>query len=294
MASSQEIERLKRVLRADISRFCRPALGSIRAPIASVLDRLKQLKTGAVFFGGTPRSLLVSRISSNQLGTPRDIDIVVHGASIDCLRDHLASYIERETRFGGLKLQHGTWQFDVWPLDQTWALKVRHVRWPGFSDLPRTTVFNLEAVAVDAWTAPGQPRRIYSGDDQFFHGVLNKLLELNDAANPFPELTVVRALVLARSLAYRIGPRLASYIARQGSDLTPETLTSIQREHYGRERCDGGRLAQWIAYVGCVAARNPEAPVCLPVERQRDLWSDETRVSDWPRAQSDHLSWSSW
>src|SRR4051812_48642791 len=61
--------------------------------------------------------------------------------------------------------------------------------------LPETTFFNLEAIAVDVWPQIGKARSIYSGDDQFFEGIITRTLELNRPENPFPGLCIVRSLV---------------------------------------------------------------------------------------------------
>src|SRR5205823_2395036 len=136
-----------------------------------------------------------------------------------------------------------------WPLAQTWAFVQDAIAVPTFAALPSTTFFNLEAIAVEVWAPPGRARRLYSGNDQFFEGLLSRTLEINREENPFPDLCVVRGLIMSADLNFRIGPGLARYIALHGRHLTPRDLDDIQQRHYGRHRCHGETLRKWIDLV---------------------------------------------
>ena len=146
---------------------------------------------------------------------------------------------------------------------------------PRFEDLPKTTFFNLEAIAVDVWPKAGRTRRVYSGDDRFFRGVLDRTLELNRRDNPFPELCVVRALVLASSLDYELGPKLAQFVADIGLGLESSALEQIQRDHYGELRLAGATLRQYIEHIIDAVDCCPEHNLQLPLERQAVLWPEE-------------------
>ena len=92
--------------------------------------------------------------------------MVVLGVPLSELEKRFNGIIARHTRFGGLKLRNGYWHFDVWPLEETWAFrKDRAVA--RFEDLPSTTTFNLEAIAVEVWSKDGKPRALFSGHDHF-------------------------------------------------------------------------------------------------------------------------------
>ena len=214
------VEDLKRKLLKEVGEFFHGNDSVRKRPILDVVENLRQSGLQAVLFGGTLRSLLVSRIYQGKLGRPRDIDIVVSGATLSQLEERFGSILARRTRFGGLRLQRGAWQFDVWPVGETWAFKRDNKGGRAdFAALPATTAFNLEAVAVEAWSFDGSPRALFSGNDQFFEGIITKTIELNRVDNPFPELTVVRAIVLASELQFMIGPQLASYIGQIGSSM---------------------------------------------------------------------------
>ncbi len=254
--------------------------GSVwKEPILDVLQDLRRSNVQAVLFGGTLRSLLVSRLFEGRPGRPRDVDVVISGVSLSRLEEQFSDILIRRTRFGGLQLKRGAWQFDVWPVSETWAFRQDHSGPADFAELPSTTTFNLEAVAVEAWSNDGRPRALFSGNDQFFEGILSRTIELNRVDSPFPELTVVRALVLASDLRFKIGPRLASYISDAGRSLSEEVLERVQASHYGHARMDGRTLKHLIAIV---AQRPSHRESCeLPVMGQLHLW--QNREPPYPR-----------
>jgi hypothetical protein len=249
MGRDNPVERLKALLRDEVERFCLRREPSWEA-VSDILKTIRDNRWRAVLFGGTLRSLLISQFLHQREGRPRDVDIVIQGAPLEILRELFEKLIARETRFGGLQLRKQEWLFDVWPLERTWAIvEDDKVGPPSFSYLPSTTFLNVEAVAVDVWPTPGQVREIYSGDDQFFHAILNRVVEVNRIANPFPELCVVRALVMVSDLGCRIGPRLAQYIAHHGPNNASADLERIQEKHYGRVRIPGATLEDWIRTI---------------------------------------------
>src|SRR5437762_3975954 len=162
---------LKRKLLSEVAWLYEQDHRRWKAPIVQTVRELQETGVAAVFFGGTLRSLLLSRLVRRKPGRPRDIDIVIAGASVEHIKDRFRALIKRETRFGGLRFERMNWQFDVWPLDRTWAFLHDKVTAPAFEHLPQTTFFNLEAIAVDVWPHLGRTRNIYSGDDQFFDGI---------------------------------------------------------------------------------------------------------------------------
>lgn len=266
---------LKSLLLKDVAYLCRRDDRLWTEPIVRTFREMREANMRAVLFGGTLRSLLLSRLRYQRLGRPRDLDIVVAGSNLDELRERFRAIIARETRFGGLTLERMNWHFDVWPLQRTWAFLRDGTEVPRFSALPFTTFFNLEAIAVEVWAPPGRPRRIYSGDDQFFNGIILRTLEINREDNPFPPLCVVRSLILAWSTGFSIGPRLARYLAHNGSTISDTELMDAQRKHYGEMRCDVNTMRQWLDHVEDHHVRDKCSAVMLPTHYQRGLWSTE-------------------
>lgn len=267
--------RLKEQLRHDVASLYHRDGRKWNKPIAETLRRLREANVRAVFFGGTLRSLILSRLQRGRFGRPRDVDIVVTGATVEKLRQHFLGSIRRETRFGGLQLEQLAWQFDVWPLEQTWAFKTSGDLVPHFSQLPFTTFFNLEAIAVDAWAPPGQARAIYSGDDRFFDGVLDQVLEINREENPFPVLCVVRSLVFSWTTGFAIGPRLAQFLKQHATVVSDEELVDVQLKHYGRERLDRDQMRRWLDQIASSVAASPGEAVKLVRPTQMTFWPEE-------------------
>jgi len=287
MDASIGISGLKRTLLEEVRGLFRSNGSAWKEPILEVLEDLRRSNVQAVLFGGTLRSLLVSRIFQGKFGRPRDVDIVVSGAPLSTLERKFSDIIARRTRFGGLQLKRGRWHFDVWPVGETWAFQQNRGIAATFSELPSTTTFNLEAIAVEAWSKDRRPRAVFSGNDQFFEGILTRTLELNRADNPFPELTVVRAVTLAAELRFRIGPVLSSYVARFGLSLGEKDFDRIQASHYGYPRMNGRTLKQ---FVELIASRSSQpTSIALPPMGQLHFW-ESTRESTQPRMRLHYLS----
>jgi hypothetical protein len=249
---------LKTILLAEVDAFCRAHIDA-RTEVGEFLESIRANRWPAVFFGGTLRSLLVDRFFHDRRGRPRDLDIVFRGPKLASLRDVFGPLITRETRFGGLQLRKGDWQFDVWPLDQTWAIREDGVSQPGFDHLPRTTFLNVEAVAVDVWPTDGE-RRIYSDDDRFFQAIRSREVEINRSENPYPELCVVRSLLMAHDLEFRVGPELTRFISSHGTRMDLASFDRVQTKHYGHIRIPSAVLRSWVEDIANYTQTGDSSP----------------------------------
>ena len=208
MDEEHQIALLKSWLLEDVGRFSRSDHRKWKMPIVATVQELRGHHWPAVYFGGTLRSILLGRLTGEREIRPRDIDIVIGDITLSELEEEFGQFAVRKTRFGGLHLKRSKWEFDIWPVHETHAFKSVEKSQAVFEQLPRTTFFNLEAIAADVWAAPGTSRQLYSGDDAFFLGITRREIEVNNPDNPFPELCVVRTLVMAAALNWRIGSRL--------------------------------------------------------------------------------------
>ena len=275
MANVNAVELLKVLLQREVGLFCR-RLDPLWRDIPHIVETIQRNQWRAVFFGGTLRSLLMSRLVHGHAGRPRDVDIVMQGPPLETLRELFGQLISRETRFGGLHLHDAEWDFDVWPLERTWGIVQDRIYHPDFAHLPNTTFLNIEAAAIDIW--PGQigERQIYSGDDQFFHAIIDRVVEVNRTENPFPALCVVRSLLLVSELGFAIGPRLAGYVADHGPSIPEVELETVQRRHYGAVRVRGELLRGWINAVSSSANRLPNQVVYLSdISRHKETANNE-------------------
>lgn len=229
--------------------------------IAYVLDVIRKRKWKVALFGGEIRSLLMAkRIAA--IKAPRDIDLVVDGCSLESLKEAFQDILKHETRFGGLRLQRGDVLFDVWPLDRTWAFQEDGGK-PSFEKLPGTTFLNMESIAVDVSCLDDDEPEVYDGNGQFYDGYLDSVVELNREANPFPELCVVRSLIIADTIGFTIGPKLSQYIAKHGNSIPDEQLRELQEKHYGKIMVAVPQLRQWIDEISKSVQHNPGARFML-------------------------------
>ena len=162
----------------------------------------------------------------------RDIDVVIEGVSLDDLRKAFRDAIIRETRFGGLTLRLEDWFVDVWPLESTWGWPLLGGELSGFSRLPRTTFFSIEAVAVELCGHSGEPLAVHQ--HRFEESIQNRTVFLNLPENPYPELCIVRAFVLARKLDYALADDLVQHLASWSRATTREKLERAMLSHYRR------------------------------------------------------------
>jgi len=275
MVEINSVELLKALLRREVELFCR-RLDPLWHDISHIVGSIQRNEWQAVFFGGTLRSLLMSRLVNGRPGRPRDVDIVIQGPPLEILRELFGSLISRETRFGGFHLHDAEWEFDVWPLERTWGIVQDRIAQPDFGDLPNTTFLNIEAAAIDIWPGTSGERQIYSGNDQFFKAIIDRVVEVNRIENPFPELCVVRSLILVSELDFCIGRGLVHYVAIHGPAISESELEKVQHRHYGEVRVPGAILREWIKFVTASVNGHSTGFIRLPIApRHREIPQDQ-------------------
>jgi hypothetical protein len=238
-------------------------------PLLGFFHDLREAQLPAVVFGGTLRDLVVKG-SSEQ---PRDVDVVVDTPSLSAIESLFRQYIKKQTRFGGLHLNVGLWPIDIWPLPCTWALRDREPAGVTFADLPNTTFLDVEAVAAEIWPSSGRQRQVFG--QRFFSAIESRTVGINHAENPFPELCVVRALLTAARLNFRLSNGLVEYVVAAGAEMTPRDLEVVQTAHYGKVRCEGRIMRSWIDFLGSEVGKG-DGSVRLPVAKPLQLafWQD--------------------
>ena len=176
-----------------------------KKPLRDVIETIERERWRAVIFGGVIRDLAVFGPTER----PRDVDIVLAGASTHEIERIFGAWIVRRTRFGGVRLRVDKWMFDIWDVSSTWGINQLGLD-PNFGELPKTTFLNVEAVAAEISANPGRERKIYSS--VFFKALEERIVNINFEENPFPALCVVRSLITAARLDFDIGRALAEYI----------------------------------------------------------------------------------
>lgn len=258
-----------RLVRQRISRFLREQVRS-RRPAVEVIRTIEGQPWAAYFFGGFARDLALGSKSAR----PRDIDIIAPLASAAEIESVLAQWIVRRNRFGGYKLHAGTWEFDIWPAFDTWALREFRHRFQGIPDIPKSTFLNVEAILVSVTRNDSGEREVIDGG--FLDAWKSREIELNFDENPEPALCVVRSLYLAQKLSFRIGRRLMEYLAKRRTDTRLASVMAAQLRHYGMPRIPSKVLEEQWSQVA-LAYHQGNAWFQLPPSRveQLALWDFE-------------------
>jgi hypothetical protein len=240
----------------------------VRQPLLSALRTIKDRSWRAVLFGGVPRDLYLMGPAT----VPRDVDVVVENVATERIADVFKGHVRRRTRFGGLVLNFGGWRVDVWPLDTTWAFREQVVLKVDVAELPRTTFLDVEAIAVELASGPGRSRNVY--ERGFFDAMSRRVVEINLEENPYPDLCIVRSLLVASKIDFAIGPRLAGYIAFHSKKFDVDALVHAQAAHYGVVRRDADDLYRWLKAIWLHQKRGSRSPVKLEPAawRQMDFW----------------------
>ncbi len=262
-----KIEQQEQILRHRISDFLTKETRR-RKPMQSVLGHIYENQWSAYIFGGVARDLLSNGLKAQV----RDVDVVIGGVSTCDMRKTMKRHFIRDTRFGGLHMEHQGWLFDMWTLNDTWAFRESHVRHADFADLPQTTFLNVEAIAVELG-GKKRKRTIYSHG--FFEAFLNQTVEINLEANPYPALCIVRSLLTTSRLNFTMGPLLTRYILHHRRNIEIEELLSVQRNHYGRVVMDADLLCKWFGAIADQHKLDKQGNVSLPgTSSQLALWDD--------------------
>lgn len=194
-----------------------------------------------VLFGGSARDIALE----GRNATPRDLDVVVDGATQDELQEVFK--LPNRTFFGGLKGPIGGIHVDMWPLEKTWAFTREPLdHKPTFSDLMGTTPFNIENIAIEPTMFP----TIYEGG--FFSCMAEKTLEISCQPNvdAMPELTLIRAARFCKRFGLTLGPALQDFVyAAMGSKtFNQRKVQRVQRDYYGTE------MLSWLELSSILAA----------------------------------------
>ncbi len=245
-------------LQTKISEFLTPdspqlSADSVRRSAVEVLTRTVRKGWRTYLVGGFLRDVIVRPHSR----WPRDFDVIVEGCSWDELREVFIDIVSGHNRFGGLTLRRQTevpslynapahdMDFDVWRLEDTWA--VRHFELPHtIESFVRTPFLNIDSVAIS----------IGPGDDYlavfehgFFDALKKKYVEVNQTSNPYPVLCAVRGLIMASTLNFFVGPKLAAFVYELATNVALEEFVATQIGHYGHIRSSREQLARWIEDV---------------------------------------------
>jgi hypothetical protein len=213
-------------LRKGVSEFLKTDSASNRE-FRSQLRRLDSIGSRAYLFGGFVRDIFLNGVKAQ----PKDVDLVVEGDGFDELLKTVKPEGLRTNRFGGVNFRLGAVDVDAWRLEDTWAFRAGYFRDAiGVRTLPKTTYLSVDAIAVQLRPEPGRSRRVFEAG--FFQSIERQLLDLNLEENPFPELMVVRTLVMAKRGRFALSWVLLKALHSLILDCGLRDLYQVQLSHY--------------------------------------------------------------
>jgi len=221
---SSKTKKLKQDLRTRLSRFVATDSKRHYPYLYSVLEDIRKQNYPAFLCGGAVRDILLHN------SIPRDLDIIIGYVSIEELATLFSGNVKGKTSLGGLKLQIKDWSIDIWPLQDIWAFKEGKVAGNGFSDYPKITFLNIDAIAIQLFSKKKQKRVVYSKG--FFEAISTRTIEINFEENPAPAKCIVRALQIAKKFKFSVGPKLARYMVAYVNQMEIEKLAEIYQRRY--------------------------------------------------------------
>jgi hypothetical protein len=251
---SLETQKLERDLRTRLGRFVGTKSKQRYPHLFSVLEEIRNDKYPAFLCGGAVRELLLSNNS-----IPRDLDIMIGYISKEQLATLFSDNVKGETSLGGLKLQIKDWSIDVWALQDTWAFKEGRFGGGGFSDYPKITFLDIDAIAIQLFSQKRQKRVVYSKG--FFEAISSRTIEMNFEENPDPATCIVRALQIANKFKFAIGPKLARYMVAYISQMEIEELASIYQRRYIDARISVEKLHNCMKSIEMQLQTSNKSPV---------------------------------
>lgn len=233
---------------------------TLREEIGEVVQHLNVIGN-VVVFGGAVRDM--ARHGNRVV--PRDVDIVIVGADGSKLERRLAEFRPERNRFGGYRFALRKWKFDVWRIEDTWAIREGAIVGTDVSALVQTTFFDWDGIAYDVSAG-----RLYFLE-HYFQKLASGILGLNLVVNPNPVGNVMRAIRAFRSEQVTLSPLLGAEVVKVVKRNGAEAISSAEAQSY-RERYLTTRreVELTVEYIEKCLAKDPEGAV-RPVSLQREL-----------------------
>jgi hypothetical protein len=217
------------VLRKRIERFLvAPKYGP---EVSDVIGHLSELGRVAVF-GGTIRDLALFGATAS----PRDIDLVVECDGVRDLSDSLMRFRPQRNRFGGFRFRTERWSFDVWRVQDTWAVREGLVKGCVVEDLVRTTFFDWDAVLYT------QKFGELTALPNYFDRLSSLIVDINLQENPNPLGSLIRTLRIMALGRARLGKRLMLYAWEQLSRFGDDAIVAAELQAFQRNCLSLDRL----------------------------------------------------
>lgn len=218
--------------------------------VGQVAKRAQSKSWNAFLVGGALRDIALSAGRK----TPRDVDIVFCDVHLNDLASEFRDFrFVRQTSFGGLRLEYRDVLVDMWPLEQTFAVNRQNQM--TIEDLPKYAFLNVEAIAIEISSHENIARRIV--ENGFSKAIEDKIVEINFEQNPYPEISVLRAIRCSIVFNLLIGSSFVKYVRQRSWNF--QKLMNEQVRHYEERIFERyhleeifGMMGEWDEKNGCL------------------------------------------
>lgn len=192
-----------------------------------MIDRLSAVGPVGIF-GGMLRDM--ARSGSEAFAS--DIDLVVDGRS-EMLSEIFASGSAKRNRFGGYRVYGRHAQFDIWSLQDTWAIKEGLVSASSLADLTKTTFFDWDAaVYLPHFNMLHCP-------EDYLDRLRSGVVTINLKPNPNPLGAVARTLRLLLDWQVGLSEQLVEFLWQNLSTYDRTQVVDAQKLTIGRVALKG-------------------------------------------------------
>lgn len=175
---------------------------------AHPIQHLKYTLADLAIFGGMIRDLKLERPEFFN----SDIDLV-SSACAEEIYSAIRNYSPIRNRFGGFRFFFLGRPYDIWSLEDTWAVRQGYVEAVRIEDLCRTTFFTIDAAIFNI-----KSERFYL--PRFCKESIEcKILDINLIHNPFPAKMAMKAVELSVKRGLKMSPDLCEFVLRNGTFL---------------------------------------------------------------------------
>jgi hypothetical protein len=189
----------------------------------------------ACIFGGVIRDFLLNRATEEH----RDIDMVVYEFDRP-LEKYIQKHLIKKNRFGGYKLCVNDKLYDLWTLNDTWALKRYGKTRRSLGILPATSFFNVNAIIFSLRHSK------FFMHKKFKQSIEDRMLDIVYEPNPCPELCIVKTYQLVNELHMCLSPKITEYVNTWFHEVRNK-LVDIQVSHFGNIRYSVEDLERFVS-----------------------------------------------
>jgi hypothetical protein len=196
--------------------------GEHRSPLEGILHDIQRELPETVIFGGMIRDFGLS--AARHFSS--DIDLVTTAPARD-IYSLIKEYQPVQNKFGGFRFSVSNRLFDIWSLQDTWAIREGHVEGCSIESLLKTTFFNLDAAFFKI-----SDYRICASESYELN-LSKRLLDINLKKNPNPRQMAIRAVRMAIVKDLYVAPNLAEFVLSElfGQGISP-ALDSYVKDLY--------------------------------------------------------------